>query len=481
MCMYGRDKTKKDHYMIRILMKMFSRGELHKDYILQRQSGQFDTETRDGLVASVLRSEDIDPIKLCEQLIGERIIIWLIDGLQRITTCDDFRNGKFKMGKNLMMPYTYYQKDGQVVGFDMRGKGWSDFPEELQDRFDDYSFDVVKHLDCTDEEIAYHMARCNRCAKMNANQKGILYMYKIAGYVKKLSQNHRFFFDCGNYTSTEKKKGVIDRVVNETIMLIYHLDDWKRGKAMNIYLNENANKEEFDEFENELDRLNKFIDQDTTGKLFNSKDSLLWFATYHEFLTYNLDDEKFDGFLKEFMSTLKDKKFEEYDDMSFEEYGKQKSTKDRKVIITKMDMLEKLMKEYLHIENVDEFELPEEVENEKDPSIDDGLEPIEFLHKYVSTEITEDDLDEYYDDINYFTKKRLLPKNHNLINEKNEISFLAIVAYAMRKEKDNEFEMWLKRYAITHRSVTAKTQRDNYIEMVNNFERALNMKRGVVA
>ena len=87
------------------------------------------------------------------------------------------------------------------------GKGWSDLPEELQDRFDDYSFDVVNHLDCTDEEIAYHMARCNRCAKMNANQKGILYMYKIAGYVKKLSQNHRFFFDCGNYTSTEKKKG----------------------------------------------------------------------------------------------------------------------------------------------------------------------------------------------------------------------------------------------------------------------------------
>ena len=99
----------------------------------------------------------------------------------------------------------------------------------------------------------------------------------------------------------------------------------------------------------------------------------------------------------------------------------------------------------------------------------------------MSSEITEDDLDEYYDDINYFTKKRLLSKDHNLINEKNEISFLAIVAYAMRKEKDNEFEMWLKRYAITHRSVTAKTQRDNYIEMVNNFERALNMKRGATA
>ena len=479
--MYGLDRTKKDPCMMRTLMKMFGRGELHKDYVLQRQSGQFDVETRDGLIASILRSEDIDRIKLCEQIIDGKITIWLIDGLQRITTCDDFQHGKFKMGKNLMMPYAYFQRNGEVIKYDMRGKGWSDLPEELRDRFDDYSFDVVKHLDCTDEDIAYHIARYNRCAKMNANQKGILYMYKIAGYVKKLSQNHRFFFDCGNYTSTEKKKGVLDRVVNETIMLIYHLDDWKRGKSMNIYLNENANKEEFIEFENELDRLNIFIDQDTTGKLFTSKDSLLWFATYHEFLTYGLDDEKFKGFLNEFMFSLKDKKFEEYDDMSFEEYGKQKSTKDRKVVITKMDMLEKLMKEYLHIENVDEVELPEEVVNEEDSSFDDDLEPIEFLHKYIDPEITEEDLDEYYDDINYFVKKRLLPKDHNLINEKNEVSFLAIVAYAMRKEKDNEFEMWLKRYAITHRSVTARTQRDNYIEMVNNFERALNAKKGAIA
>ena len=86
------------------------------------------------------------------------------------------------------------------------------------------------------------------------------------------------------------------------------------------------------------------------------------------------------------------------------------------------------MKEYLHIEDIDEVELPEEVKNEETPSLDDELEPIEFLHKYVSTEITENDLDEYYDDINYFTKKRLIPKDHNLINEKNEISFLAIVA-----------------------------------------------------
>lgn len=479
--MYGLDRTKKDPCMMRTLMKMFGRGELHKDYVLQRQSGQFDVETRDGLIASILRSEDIDRIKLCEQIVDGKITIWLIDGLQRITTCDDFQHGKFKMGKNLMMPYAYFQRNGEVIKYDMRGKGWSDLPEELRDRFDDYSFDVVKHLDCTDEDIAYHIARYNRCAKMNVNQKGILYMYKIAGYVKKLSQNHRFFFDCGNYTSTEKKKGVLDRVVNETIMLIYHLDDWKRGKSMNIYLNENANKEEFIEFENELDRLNIFIDQDTTGKLFTSKDSLLWFATYHEFLTYGLDDEKFEGFLNEFMFSLKDKKFEEYDDMSFEEYGKQKSTKDRKVVITKMDMLEKLMKEYLHIEDVDEVELPEEVVNEEDSSFDDDLEPIEFLHKYIDPEITEEDLDEYYDDINYFVKKRLLPKDHNLINEKNEVSFLAIVAYAMRKEKDNEFEMWLKRYAITHRSVTAKTQRDNYIEMVNNFERTLALKKGVIA
>ena len=480
MSIYGRDKTKKKPYMMRTLMKMFGRGELNKDYILQRQSGQFTNETRDGLIATVLRSEDIDPIKLCEQLTGDSFVIWLIDGLQRITTFDDFINGKFRIGRNLWRPYTYYQKDGKIVEYDMRGKSWSDLPEELKDRFEDYSIDVVKQLDCTDEDIAYHMGRYNSCAKMNVNQKGILYMYKIAGYVKDISQNNRFFLDCGNYTPNERKKGVIDRVVNETIMLVYHLDDWKRGKAMNVYLNDNAKKEEFEEFNNELNRLNAFVDQDTTGQLFNSKDSLLWFAMYHEFLTYGLDDNKFEDFLNEFINTLQYKNFEEYDNMSFSEYGKQRSTKDRKVIVIKMDMLEKLMKEYLHIKEVDVLEVPDI--QEENSNVDDDLEPLEFLKKYVSEDITEEDVDTYYDDITYFSKKmKLIPKDHALINEENELSFLALVAYAIVKNKDNYFGAWLKRYAITHKTVTAKSQRDNYFEMVNNLEKFISTKKAVSA
>ena len=479
--MYGRDKTKKDSYMMKILMKMFGRGELNKDYILQRQSGQFDVETRDGLIASVLRSEDIDPIKLCEQITGENsFVIWLIDGLQRVTTCDDFLNGKFRMGRNLMKPFTYYQKNGEIVEYDMRGKSWSDLPEELQDRFENFSFDYVKHLDCTDEDIAYHIARYNRSAKMNANQKGILYMYKIAGCVKNISQHNRFFLDCGDYTSTEKKKGVVDRIVNETIMLIYHLDDWKRGKAMNVYLNNNAKEEEFKEFDDELNRLTEFIDLETTGKLFNSKNSLLWFWLYHEFLTYGIEDEKFDGFLKAFIEELHSKKFEEYENMSFEEYSKKKSTKDRAVIVTKMDMLEKLLKKYLHIEENEDVEVVDEIEA-IDSNDDEDLDETEFVRKYANPDVTDEDINNYYSSMEYCIKKRLINKDHQLLNMDNEKTFLALLAYAEVNQKEDLFDSWLRWYAITHRTVTAKTPKDNYIAMVKSLEKYISSKKVATA
>ena len=58
-------------------------------------------------------------------------------------------------------------------------------------------------------------------------------------------------------------------------MTMFHLDNWKKSKQMSLYLNENATKDEFEVFENELNRLYKIIDQDTVGKLFNSKNSFI--------------------------------------------------------------------------------------------------------------------------------------------------------------------------------------------------------------
>ena len=463
--MLGRDKTKKDTYMVKTLLNMFKRKQIDKNHPLQRKPDQWTDEAQSGLVGSVIKGEDIDSIKICEQIISStEFILWLIDGLQRLTVLESYRNNAFKIGKSLEMPYVYYQKeneDGEMetIKYDLRGRYFEDLPEELQDAFDSYAIDVVKHLDCSDEEVAYHIGRYNRQTSMNTNQKNILPMYKVAGFIKKISDNNVFFEECGSYTEIEIRKGVVDRVVSESIMTMFHLDNWTKGKTMSKFLNENATQKEFEIFESELDRLSKIIDKKTTGKLFNSKNSFIWFAAFHKFTRYGVDDFKFKDFLIAFQNDLHSKTFEEYDNDSFDTYENNKSTKDKKVVLAKLDMLDKLMKEYLHIE-----------ESENDEFEESSV--LDFVKDNVNPDTTEEDIEEYeefYED----DLKIEVDNSSKLLEESNTKSMLALVAYVMNSNiKLNTFKKWLVDF-FDQNNTYKINQTENYIYMRNSLQKMI--------
>ena len=453
--MLGRDKTKKDTYMVKTLLNMFKRKQLNKNHPLQRKADQWTDEAKSGLVATVIKGEDVDSIKICEQILSStEFILWLIDGLQRLTVLESYRNNAFKIGKSLEMPYVYYQKeneDGEMetIKYDLRGRYFEDLPEELQDAFDSYAIDVVKHLDCTDEEVAYHIGRYNRQTSMNTNQKNILPMYKVAGFIKKISDNNVFFEECGSYTEIEIRKGVVDRVVSESIMTMFHLDNWTKGKTMSKFLNENATQKEFEIFESELDRLSKIIDKKTTGKLFNSKNSFIWFAAFHKFTRYGVDDSKFKDFLIAFQNDLHSKTFEEYDNDSFDTYENNKSTKDKKVVLAKLDMLDKLMREYLHIE---------EIEN---------VTPESFVAEMVDmpVETVKEEMDLYEDSLKDL-ENNTIRDGSKLLEVANRLSLLAMVAYSYKNDVD--LDDWLEEYAANNNTYFMD-QRKNYSHMINDF------------
>ena len=454
--MLGRDKTKKDTYMVKTLLNMFKRKQLNKNHPLQRKADQWTDEAKSGLVATVIKGEDVDSIKICEQILSStEFILWLIDGLQRLTVLESYRNNAFKIGKSLEMPYVYYQKendDGEMetIKYDLRGRYFEDLPEELQDAFDSYAIDVVKHLDCSDEEVAYHIGRYNRQTSMNTNQKNILPMYKVAGFIKKISDNNVFFEECGSYTEIEIRKGVVDRVVSESIMTMFHLDNWTKGKTMSKFLNENATQKEFEIFESELDRLSKIIDKKTTGKLFNSKNSFIWFAAFHKFTRYGVDDSKFKDFLIAFQNDLHSKTFEEYDNDSFDTYENNKSTKDKKVVLAKLDMLDKLMREYLHIE---------EIEN---------VTPESFVAEMVDmpVETVKEEMDLYEDSLKDL-ENNTIRDGSKLLEVTNRLSLLAMVAYSYKNDVD--LDDWLEEYAANNNTYFMD-QRKNYSHMVNDFK-----------
>lgn len=456
--MFGRDKTKINTYMVKVLLKMFKRGQLNKNHPLQRHADRWILIAKSGLISTVIKGEDLDSLKICEQILNDTdFILWLIDGLQRLTTLEEYRNGVFKISKSLEMPFVYYQQcingEMKVVEYDLRGKGFKDLPEELQDAFDSYPINVVKHLDCTDEEIAYHIARYNRQTSMNAEEKSILPMSNIATYIKN-TLNNDFFKDYRSYSESEIKNGKLNRVVYETITMMFHSDKYTRGQGLLKYLNENVTKDEFRILNKEIDMLNNIVDGETR-KLFNVKNSFLFFSLFHKFLNNKIEPARFKDFLLEFKNNLHNKTFSEYGDMTFDTYEKDKNSKDTKVVYAKMDMLEKLMKEYF------QEEIPEPSREYTDEEIE------QFVTDVTSVEVDEDRMELFNSMLDDYTVE--VDNNSRLLEKENRLSLLSIVAYSF--EKEIELKDWFV-YYFNKNNTYIKDQRENYLVMkdeVDNF------------
>lgn len=240
-----RNKIMKDTYMNSTLQKMFDSGELRKDYPLQRKPDRWNKKDKDGLIAAVIKNEDMDSIKVCEELTSHGMILWVIDGLQRMTTLKGYKNGAFKLGNSIEMPVITYQKVKKDSGnhmvkdeyggyvyeteeYDLRGKSYIDLPIELKERFNNYKIDVVRHMDCTSEEIGYHIRRYNKQKSMNTSENVVTYLNNIAKDIKRISYDNRFFKDCGTYSETERNDGTIHRIVMESVMCMFHLEHWQK-------------------------------------------------------------------------------------------------------------------------------------------------------------------------------------------------------------------------------------------------------------
>lgn len=468
----ARDKTKKDAYMCATLLNMFSRKALRKNHPQQRKADKWKNDARDGFIVTVIKHEDVDSIKICEQIIDDKVILWLIDGLQRLTVLEKYKKGVFRLGKNIESPIVYYQEplveEGEIVldkygepvmediEFDLRGKGYDDLSTEMKEKFDNYQIDVVKHLDCTDEEIGYHIRRYNRQTSMNNNENTITYMDSIAEKVKNISQSHKFFKNCGNYSSTELNNGTCERVVCETLMAIFHLSDWKKNaKKLGVFLNQNSSDNEFETLKQELDRL-ELVVSDSYKTIFTSKDSFLFFTLFHKFTSICDDDLRYAEFLSAFQAELHSKVIPQAN-ISFDDINANRATKDKSVIIKKLDVLEWLMMNFLHIDE-------HKTENNE-------IIPERFIADNVGLEIetVKNDMD-FYNQVLNDLEDKTIKDGSKLLSPDNRLSLLALVAYS--DKNDIDLDDWMLRYAKETNTYFAD-QKKNYLYMEQNLKKYL--------
>lgn len=365
-----------------------------------------------------------------------------------------FRYGNYKITTSVEEPIITYRAkvrdsenevmidgNGDIVWenrqFDIRHKSYSQLPEELKKIFDEYQIETVVHEGYDMTEISKFVRRYNFHKSMNASQKMFTFVDRHARKIREILRK-RFFVECTAYTKGERKNGTLERILMETVMCMFHLDNWKRSGQLGEYINENAAEEEFDTLEDLISRLENVITQEHYS-VFNSRDSFIWFSLFHKFTQLKCDDEKFAEFLTYFKEITDDTDMNEF-------YGidKNDSTKDKAVIVKKLDKLETMMCEFLGILKI---------------KIDDdnASDILEFVHEHVTSLATLEDVEQYAEVLQTLARNVGQSK---LWKSDNIPSLITIVAWSF--EHDIDLDEWLADYC---------SRNDSYIDnQVRNYE-----------
>ena len=229
----------------------------------------------------------------------------------------------------------------------------------------------------------------------------------------------------------------------------------------------------------------------------------LRFALFDKFLEYDIEDDKFNGFIQEFKKTLHNK---EIDGITYDCLNGQKGTKDRSSVTKRFNHLLTLMKEYLHIEDsveeITEEHEPEVIENDlfdtetveespEKPVIEKVTEyssignveiehvegevvdndTLDFVKECVDKNVTDIDVSYYEDDLNTITKD----VQSKLLDDVNRKSLIAVIAYAYMQ--DENYEEWFENY-FKRVDTYDIDQKKNYLNMRNDL---ITFNKGAVA
>ena len=458
------EKSKPDKLCIASINKKIERHTIRFDHPLQRESEQWSPAMKGNLISDILQGNPIPPLVFAEQVANGLAIIWDLDGKQRCTTAYSFSKDAFKITKNIRRWLIAYQtsvkgKDGTEIfdksgfpvyekqEFEIRGKKYSELPEELQDRFKEYNFEIVQYLNCSSEDIAYHIARYNEGKPMTVSQKGLTRLgEKFATMVKSIS-GMPFFRDYGGYKVSEGGNGTVNRVVVESVMAANFLEHWKKKQEdMCEFIKDNATAEDFDSFEDLVERITRAGTEETFN-MFDSKDSFMWFGLFARFVKTGFDDSRFIEFMAEFSRSLHRR---EINGKSFDDLNG-KATKDKAVVLNKINHLEKLMNEYLG------------TGKEAGP-VDGEKSILEFLRDTVSPGITQEDFSLYQEILEDLSLN--VDHSSKLLEEANRPSLLALVAYSI--EMDMDLDIWIVEF-FKKNAAYCSNQAENYKNMVKEL------------
>lgn len=366
-------KTAPVNLSIAVFENKIQRNNILINCALQRQKNRWSLIDKSNEISDLLQGNIFPTIFLAERKNENGVPqLVLIDGLQRITNAIDYIHDKYKISKKVDVGVIPYVDNGEICEFDICGKKFSQLPMELQNILKEYSFQIVKFLNCTDEEVRYHLSRLNRGLRMNNSEKTVCNIGEnFAIKMRDILDNAFFCMDHENYTNKERNTSALAKTVLECIMIINHFDDWKKNSLdMGEYLSVNSSDQEFDSFYEMSEDLDDLI-TDNVRSLFNTKNSFLYFKLLAEYHKNGLTTNQFVDFMKEFKNGMSKNK---YNDISWDELMEiSRSNRDKSVIESRLKWLYSASKSYFNVE----FNSEENIKIVEDAPLNEDLNKIE--------------------------------------------------------------------------------------------------------
>ena len=454
-------KPRKQTYTMDMYLNKMRDKDIRSDADVQRLAGQWKPSQINELIYTVLTEDYIPPIILGEEKNSQ---LWIIDGLQRSSTLMIFRYGNYKITSSLEDSIVEYKakkrdKRGNIetdengdiiwenVEFNLKNKTYDKLPDELKKRFNEYQIETVIHEECDMKRISKLIKRYNNHTGMNAEQRAFTNVDNFAREIRRILDLDFFSTQGGIYSESDRTKGKLERMVLESVMCMFHFNDWKTG-ATDIakYLNKNSCEEEFYRLKENVLHISSVVDA-SMKDIFTTKDSFIWFTFYNRFADLGLEDSKFVEFLCAFKNGLRNKKV---DGKLFDTADKNGSNKDKAVILAKLHILETLMNEFLHINKEDLEE----------------VDTLEFVKENVNPDATEEDVELYSDMLDDLTLE--VDNDTKLLDNHNRPSLIALVGYAC--ESDIDLDEWIKQFFATNTNYILN-QKDNYLHMKEDLDK----------
>ena len=166
-----------------------------------------------------------------------------------------------------------------------------------------------------------------------------------------------------------------------------------------------------------------------------------------------------------FEESLHAKKINE---MSFDDIlATSKSTKDKNIVIKKMNHLENLMKDYFGtLGNNDDIQI--------------GLKtPEKFIAEnlYLELEEVKEDMELYKESLDDLVTNTI-KDGSKLLEDQNKLSLLTMVAYSYQNDVD--LDEWMTEYAQNNNTYFVD-QKKNYLHMLRDFEKFSKNKTRIIA